>query len=541
MPIENNTYVARSDSDVKQSLDTNLLAEKPDANPTTPSTYTYGLLYAVGATIAQQQEQSLKEVYEAAYIEDATGNELTKKARNLGVVRREETNATGVVEFTRQTPPSDDTTIASGTVVETVETDPVQFETTSPVVLESSDEQIDTSTYTTTNTSFISKTNHTVDTSYRDSIDVQADIKTSNSSYTTSLEIVDVTNENTITSDSTTNTSLTTIGPTTYDVSSYTDEITVEYRIKISNGSYTATLSNAELDEPGQTGVKATVEAIDGGSDGNVGPNAIRAIPSPPISLSVQNPKPTGDPTLTDVSGDPLVTGRDREDDTALRERALNLDATSEGPSANGIRLAVERLEDVLSIHVNTNQTGSTVDGLDPYHSEIIVYGGDAYQIAKTIYETASMTTTLRLQGGVTGTKETANVYSDILDQNITIPISRPATLSFSLELDVVHDSSYAGDDVVKDTIVRYVGGRLVDDSFVYGLELGENVLINEIENRVENVRGVEYANVTLADTDGDGSDDSTTDSDGVPVLSVGDSKVPRINTDNITLVTTAR
>jgi hypothetical protein len=61
------------------------------------------------------------------------------------------------------------------------------------------------------------------------------------------------------------------------------------------------------------------------------------------------------------------------------------------------------------------------------------------------------------------------------------------------------------------------------------------------MENVAEDVQGVDYADVTLVDTNDDGTDDSTTDSDGVPILQVDDSEVARLDADDVTINATAR
>lgn len=428
MPIRNGRYETRSDEQLFQTLADELLDEQPEAYPRSESTITYAFLWALAATIASNQEQSLKHVYESAYVQDATGVELSKKARNLGVVRRDAIAATGTVTFSRDEPPSSDITIPSGTVVETVDVDPVQFETTEPGVIDTS-----------------------------------------------------------------------------------------------------------------STSVTVNVEAVEAGSEGNVGAGAIAAIPSPPAQLDVTNSQPIGDPSYTDTDGDPYVAGRDRENDDELRQRVLDTEATGEGPSAGGVEKAVENVEEVIDAYVYTNQTASTVDGLDPYHSEVVAYGGDTYDVARTLYETMSVTTLLRLQGGVHGSSETETVYSSLLDQDVSVSITRPNALTIAIDIDVVHTSEYAGDVAVKNAVVDYVGGTYADDSTVTGLGLGEDVLVNEVEHRAEAVDGVAYADVTLADTNGDGSDDATTDSDGVPIVSVANNEVPEVDADNVTLSKTSR
>jgi len=417
-----------SSEDIFTTHATNLQAIAPDTYPQAETTLLYAILQSVSQTQATKQED-IEFVYNSAYVEDATGTELTKKARNLGVLRRGAVRATGVVTFQRDSAAQSDYTIPSGTIVETVTDTPIQYETTETVTLQS-----------------------------------------------------------------------------------------------------------------GNSAVDANVRAIDGGSDGNVASGAIQSMPSKPTGIdSVTNSSPTGDPTLTDTDGTPLVPGQDREDDEELRERVLNTDATQEGPDPAGLELAIQRTDGVISASVKTNQTNSTVNGIDPYHSEIIVYGGDVIDIANTLYETMTGSSLLRLQGGINGTKESYTFTTGLIEQDVTVPITRPTPLNFDITIDVVHNDGYVSDAAVADAIVNYIGGTRSDDTTTVGRVSGENILINEAENVVEDVNGVEYANITFIDKDGDDTDDSTTDSDGVPVVTVTDSEVARLDADNVTVNTTAR
>lgn len=421
VPEDTDALFAETASEVEQ--------QNSDANPRAQSTYTFALLYAVANTLAENQEISLRDLHDAAYVITAEGEALTRKARNLGIIRREPQKATGVVTFLRDSDATTDYTIPSGTIVETLESDPTQFETTELVTLESGTQSVD-----------------------------------------------------------------------------------------------------------------ATIEALEGGADGNVGSNAIQAMPSPPTGVEeVTNNNPTGDPTLTDTNGNPLREGKDRETDAQLRERTLDTDAVNEAPSDDGIERALEDVSGLVSVNVKSNQTSSTVDGIDPYNTEVIAFGGNTVDIAQTLKDTMSVTTLLRLVGGVNGSKETADVVSDLLDQTITVPITRPAETNVAFTIDVVHDNTYVGADPIKDALVGYVGGTRTDGSTTTGLDIGGDILLNEVENITEDIEGVDYADVTLADNNNDGTDDSTTDSDGVPILPISDTTISRLAADDITLNETAR
>jgi hypothetical protein len=156
------------------------------------------------------------------------------------------------------------------------------------------------------------------------------------------------------------------------------------------------------------------------------------------------------------------------------------------------------------------------------------------------LYDVLPLITLKTLQGGANGTAESTTIDTDLYG-SLTVPITRPTETSLDITIDVVHTASYGGTDAVKDAIVGYVGGTTTDGTSVTGLAQGENVLVNEVENVSEDVAGVEYADVTLLDANGDGTDDTTTDADGVPVYSVSDTEVPTVNAANITVNETPR
>lgn len=94
-------------------------------------------LRAFALTLANYQEQALTQVYNASFIESATGNDLTRKARELGFVRREGVASTGVVSFERDSPAAQNYIIPAGVEVSTGGVDPTLFEVLEPVTLQS--------------------------------------------------------------------------------------------------------------------------------------------------------------------------------------------------------------------------------------------------------------------------------------------------------------------------------------------------------------------------------------------------------------------
>jgi len=398
--------------------------------PVIPGTQNYAYIQSFSRTLAQQQEQSLAELYDTAYITDATGEELTKKANEIGVRRQDAVRSTGVVKFFRNTTASQDRTIPSGTVVGTGGSEGVSFETTETAVLPS-----------------------------------------------------------------------------------------------------------------GATSVKANVQASEPGPQGNVGVGTIDTlIESPPGIDGVTNEQPTGDQqyTLTDDQTKQQI-GQNEEDDQSLRERALDSVAIGGAGTAEALQLALTNIEDVISANVITNRSETVQNGLDPWHTEVRVYAGDIDDIAARLYEVLPINTLKSLQGGVNGTLESTTIDGGELYGQLTIPITRPTEVSLDITIDLVHNDLYAGTTDVKNEIVEYIGGTTTDASTRPGLGQGDNVIVNEVENVAEDVTGVEAVTNTIIDDNDDGSDDTTTDSDGVNVYSVDATTVAVVNADDITVNTTAR
>lgn len=420
----------RTAREVADAIETSLQSIQPDA-PVVVGTQNYAFIESFAETIASQQEQELADLYDAAYLTDATGEELTKKAREIGVQRQSATASTGVIRFKRDSPASVDYAIPAGTVVGTGGDETVRFRTTESVTLSS-----------------------------------------------------------------------------------------------------------------GTSSVKADIACTETGTVGNVGTNTIGVLVSGSVQGvdSVTNPQPTGDPTYTLTDGTTVQrSGRERESDESLRDRALESTAIGGAGTAEAVALALTNIPEVNSADVFTNRSATATNNVDPWHTEVRVFGGNASVIADRLYEVLPLVTLKTLQGGANGTSESVTIDRSSLYGAITISITRPTQLSLEITIEVVHTAAYAGTDAVKDAVVRYVGGTDTGGETAIGLVQDEDVLVNLLENTVENVGGVEYANVTLLDANGDGTDDTTTDADGVPEYSVAASEVATVDASNVTVSETQR
>ena len=101
-----------------------------------------GIALSVAETIANVIEPSLSELASEAYVMTATGDALDRKVSELGLERREPTQATGRVTFSRDDDAPTDFVIPANTRVRT-EDGSITFETTHSATIEEGDTEVD--------------------------------------------------------------------------------------------------------------------------------------------------------------------------------------------------------------------------------------------------------------------------------------------------------------------------------------------------------------------------------------------------------------
>lgn len=147
-------------------------------------------------------------------------------------------------------------------------------------------------------------------------------------------------------------------------------------------------------------------------------------------------------------------------DESARLRRQLLVYSGAVPSSGNQLRRALLGLQDVTEVRVFTNTTSVEADGVPAHGVECVVLGGDAQQIASTIYETLAA-----------GTAMAGNTTYSVVDANghtQEIKLSRPEdrNIYVALELKCVA-GEYAGDaDVIaKVTALQLRTGRDVVSS----------------------------------------------------------------------------
>lgn len=480
-------------------------------------------------------EQDLEQLYDSMFVTLAEGDELTDLARQYGIRRQPAVPATGVIEWTRSATDTEQV-VQKGVVVETE--DGIGFETIEPVTLLGPETDTDTTDYTTTSTSFVAKVSVTFDATYRDSIDVEADFGIDNSSYTAYLNVENVTDSETVLSDNTTQSSKT--ATAIYDTSTLSGDTTIEFQIRTSDSSATVTLSRSEVQIPGQFGAKQNIRAQTAGTVGNVGANRITVMTNPPPNMtSVTNPWATGDPEFDLTNGDQQTLGQERENDTELKERVLEGSSIGGAATVRAVRDKIRALNGTPSLTIYTNRKltdNANGNGLPKLSSELVIYAQSVTddEVGQAIHEVISVTE--RQVNGINGTAKSYDVESENLAQTRTIKWSKPVVIDLEITLDVVESESYVGDEEVKSEIVSYVGGTLPDGSPTAGLDVSDDLIVDELERRVNGLQGVVGTASVTIDSDGDSTDDTTVRSDGLTAYEVAKNEVVEVDSADITI-----
>lgn len=291
---------------------------------------------------------------------------------------------------------------------------------------------------------------------------------------------------------------------------------------------------NVYWDHSGLRTVQADARARNGGTIGNIGSNALTTMPTQPAGVSsVTNPHPMGDPDHYLTSLLPFDTGLPRETDEELRERASVSEGSRGNATVPALIAAATNLPGAESVSVyenktNTDNTGS--GGLPPKAFELVYYGTDSTQdVADMLHETRAFTS--RDYGGAHGSKESDNVTASN-GQTFTYEWSEPTEVAVDMTLDVVVNDEYVGDTVLKNEIVRYIGGTTSDGSSTLGTGTGEDVYVDQIEDVVTGpddtgVIGIGSYSFTPS---------ITTDANGLEVISVGANEVATTNANDASI-----
>lgn len=209
--------------------------------------------------------------------------------------------------------------------------------------------------------------------------------------------------------------------------------------------------------------------------------------------------------------------GTNEESDPELRARRQRSVARDAQAIIDGIRSAVEDIENVTQALVLENDTDSVdANGLPAHSFQVIVSGGDNIEIADTIW--------LKKPAGI-------QAFGDITEQIIDsqgishdISFSRPDPIDIYVEVTLTTYPEYPanGDDLIKQAIVDYANGDLVDNR---SFGLGDDVIYTRLYTPINSVQGHEIDDLQIS---------VTSPASGTDNISIGPTEIANFLVDNI-------
>lgn len=255
---------------------------------------------------------------------------------------------------------------------------------------------------------------------------------------------------------------------------------------------------------------------LDGSGNGAVFASSISIGPIQALAgtLTVIDTPITGWATVTNSSN--ATVGTDEETDVELRARRERSVAQQAQNILDALYSAVNNLDGVSQAVVLENDTDTEdANGLPPHSFQVIVVGGDNTEIANIIWKNKP--------AGIKafGTTTEAIVDSQGISHNISF--SRPTEVNIFVEVTLTTDSDYPtdGDELIKEAIVDYANGRLIEG---LGFTLGDNVIYTRLYTPINTVPGHEISDLQIGlVSPAVGTSNISIAATEVPVFLVGD------------------
>lgn len=256
---------------------------------------------------------------------------------------------------------------------------------------------------------------------------------------------------------------------------------------------------NVVLDANGE-GI-AEIVSLSPGSVGNTFPNTITIQSEPSTDIiAVTN--------LEEVSG-----GREQETDDELRNRLLRLGATNGSGTTNAILADVLTVPGVRAVNIKVNSESVEVDGQPPHSNHVYVLGGQGEQIAEMLYKNF---VGLKFVGSEHHTIDGFDIaYTPAAATNVYVNVALTTNITFPAN----------GENLVKDAIVKVIGGLATDGTLYTGLNMGDDVIYSRVLSVIMGVPGVEDANLTI------GTEENPT---GTSNIAFGIGEVAQISANDI-------
>ena len=242
-----------------------------------------------------------------------------------------------------------------------------------------------------------------------------------------------------------------------------------------------------------------------------------------PISMlastitEIDNPV-TGWDTVNNTSD--ANEGTNEESDPDLRARRQRSVARDAQAIIDGIRAAVENIDNVTQALVLENDTDAVdANGLPAHSFQVVVSGGADIDVADIIW--------LKKPAGI-------QAFGDITEQVIDsqgishdISFSRPTAVTIYVEVTLTTFAEYPanGDDLIKQAIVDYANGDLVDNR---SFGLADNVIYTRLYTPINSVAGHEIDDLQIS---------IVSPADGVVNIPISITQIADFQIANITVI----
>ena len=259
---------------------------------------------------------------------------------------------------------------------------------------------------------------------------------------------------------------------------------------------------------------------LDGAGNGTVFATALEFGPVSMLAgtITVIDSPVTGWDTVTNSSDATLGTNEETDPDLrARRQRSVARDAQA---IIDGIRSAVENVDNVTQAVVLENDTDS-VDGNGlPAHSfQVVVSGGTDSEIAQTIW--------LKKPAGILAFGDITEQVIDSQGISHDISFSRPVPIDIYVEVTLTTFAEYPanGDELIKQAIVDYANGDLVENR---SFGLSDDVIYTRLYTPINTVPGHEITDLQIS---------VTSPASGVANIPIGPTEIANFLVGNITVI----
>lgn len=225
--------------------------------------------------------------------------------------------------------------------------------------------------------------------------------------------------------------------------------------------------------------VDVAIVSVAAGKSNNVAENAVTEIVNPSFGInSIVNVKAT-------------EGGLDTETDKEFRERYKKSYSRGGGSTVPALTAALLDIDSVVDAEVVENVTMETVNGIPPKSVACYVFGGSDEAVAEAIF-----------QNKAAGIEAFGDHYVDQEDakgRKHKIGFTRAKVEDVYVNLKLLKDENYNGDDAVKRAVLNYIGGIDEDGIEYAGLKLGNDVILSKVIGAVMCMGGVADVAVELS------------------------------------------